>query len=42
MTGCGLHVLDALISLAWRIRQVDAHAFGPKPAPFANCERCSL
>jgi predicted dehydrogenase len=33
MTGCGLHVLDALVSLAGPIRQVDAKAFAPKPAP---------
>jgi predicted dehydrogenase len=33
MTGCGLHVLDALISLAGPIRQVHAKAFAPKPAP---------
>jgi predicted dehydrogenase len=33
MTGCGLHVLDALISLAGPIRQIDAKAFAPKPAP---------
>jgi predicted dehydrogenase len=33
MTGCGLHVLDALVSLAGPIRQVDAKAFAPRPAP---------
>jgi predicted dehydrogenase len=33
MTGCGLHVLDALVSLAGPVRQVDAKAFAPKPAP---------
>jgi predicted dehydrogenase len=33
MTGCGLHVLDALVSLAGPMRQVDAKAFAPKPAP---------
>jgi predicted dehydrogenase len=33
MTGCGLHVLDALVSLAGPIRQVDAKAFAPKPPP---------
>ncbi len=33
MTGCGLHVLDALISLAGPIRQLDAKAFAAKPVP---------
>ena len=33
MTGCGLHVLDALVWLAGPIRQVDAMAFAPKPSP---------
>jgi predicted dehydrogenase len=33
MTGCGLHVLDALVSLAGPIREIDAKAFAPKPAP---------
>ena len=33
MTGCGLHVLDALVSLAGPIRHIDAKAFAPKPAP---------
>jgi predicted dehydrogenase len=33
MTGCGLHVLDALVSLAGPIRQVHARAFAPKPPP---------
>src|SRR5262249_24293628 len=33
MTGCGLHVLDALVSLAGPIREVDAKAFAPKAAP---------
>jgi predicted dehydrogenase len=33
MTGCGLHVLDALISLAGPIRQLDAKAFAQKPVP---------
>ncbi len=33
MTGCGLHVLDALVSLAGPIRQIDAKAFAPKPSP---------
>jgi predicted dehydrogenase len=33
MTGCGLHVLDALISLAGPIRQLDAKALAAKPVP---------
>jgi predicted dehydrogenase len=33
MTGCGLHVLDALVSLAGPIREIDATAFAPKPSP---------
>jgi predicted dehydrogenase len=33
MTGCGLHVLDALISLAGPIRQIDAKAFARKSVP---------
>jgi predicted dehydrogenase len=33
MTGCGLHVLDALVSLAGPMRQVDAKAFARKPVP---------
>src|SRR4029077_19301824 len=33
MTGCGLHVLDALVSLAGPIRHLDAKAFAPKPVP---------
>jgi predicted dehydrogenase len=33
MTGCGLHVLDALVSLAGPIRQVHAEVFAPKPPP---------
>jgi predicted dehydrogenase len=33
MTGCGLHVLDALVSLAGPIREIDAKAFAPKPSP---------
>ena len=33
MTGCGLHVLDALVNLAGPIRQVHAKSYGPKPPP---------
>ena len=33
MTGCGLHVLDALIDLAGPVRQVHAKSFAPKPPP---------
>jgi predicted dehydrogenase len=33
MTGCGLHVLDALISLAGPMRRLDAKAFARKPVP---------
>jgi predicted dehydrogenase len=33
MTGCGLHVLDALVNLAGPIRQLHAKAYGPKPPP---------
>jgi predicted dehydrogenase len=33
ITGCGLHVLDALVSLAGPIREIDAKAFAPKPVP---------
>jgi predicted dehydrogenase len=33
MTGCGLHVLDALVWLAGPIRLLDAKAFAPKPVP---------
>jgi predicted dehydrogenase len=33
MTGCGLHVLDALVSLAGPIRQVYAKSCAPKPPP---------
>jgi predicted dehydrogenase len=33
MTGCGLHVLDALVSLAGPIRLIDAKAFARKPVP---------
>lgn len=33
MTGCGLHALDALVSLAGPIRQLHAKAFAPKPPP---------
>jgi len=33
MTGCGLHVLDALVNLAGPIRQVHAKSHGPKPPP---------
>jgi len=33
MTGCGLHVLDALINLAGPIRQVHAKSCAPKPPP---------
>jgi predicted dehydrogenase len=33
MTGCGLHVLDALVNLAGPIRQVDAKACAAKPPP---------
>lgn len=33
MTGCGLHVLDALINLAGPIRQVHAKAYAPKSPP---------
>jgi predicted dehydrogenase len=33
MTGCGLHVLDALINLAGPVRQVHAKSYGPKPPP---------
>ncbi|HLK82224.1 MAG TPA: Gfo/Idh/MocA family oxidoreductase [Xanthobacteraceae bacterium] len=33
MTGCGLHVLDALVDLAGPIRQVHAKSAAPKPPP---------
>jgi predicted dehydrogenase len=33
MTGCGLHVLDALVNLAGPIRQIHAKSFAPKPPP---------
>jgi predicted dehydrogenase len=33
MTGCGLHVLDALVNLAGPIRQVHAKSCAPKPPP---------
>src|SRR5215467_3861832 len=33
MTGCGLHVLDALVNLTGPIRQVHAKACAPKPPP---------
>jgi predicted dehydrogenase len=33
ITGCGLHVLDALVDLAGPLRQVHAKAFAPKPSP---------
>ena len=33
MTGCGLHVLDALVNLAGPIRQIHAKSFALKPAP---------
>jgi predicted dehydrogenase len=33
MTGCGLHVLDALVNLAGPIRQVHAKSCAPKPSP---------
>jgi predicted dehydrogenase len=33
MTGCGLHVLDALVDLAGPIRQVHAKSFALKPSP---------
>jgi len=33
MTGCGLHVLDALVSLAGPVRHVHAKSFAPKPPP---------
>jgi predicted dehydrogenase len=33
MTGCGLHVLDALVNLAGPIRRVDAKAYAAKPPP---------
>jgi predicted dehydrogenase len=33
MTGCGLHVLDALVSLAGPVRQVHAKSCAPKPPP---------
>ena len=33
MTGCGLHVLDALVNLAGPIRQVHAKACARKPSP---------
>jgi len=33
MTGCGLHVLDALVSLAGPVRQVHAKSCAPKPSP---------
>src|SRR5262249_54240463 len=33
MTGCGLHVLDALVDLAGPIRQVHARSCAAKPSP---------
>jgi predicted dehydrogenase len=33
MTGCGLHMLDALVDLAGPIRQVHAKSCAPKPPP---------
>jgi predicted dehydrogenase len=33
MTGCGLHVLDALVDLAGPIREVHAKSWAPKPPP---------
>jgi len=33
MTGCGLHVLDALVNLAGPIRQVHAKSWAPKAPP---------
>jgi predicted dehydrogenase len=33
MTGCGLHVLDALVNLAGPVRQVHAKSCAPKPPP---------
>jgi len=33
MTGCGLHALDALVSMAGPIRQVHAKSCAPKPPP---------
>jgi predicted dehydrogenase len=33
MTGCGLHVLDALVDLAGPIRQVHAGSYAAKPSP---------
>ncbi len=33
MTGCGLHVLDALVNLAGPVRQVHAKSRSPKPPP---------
>ncbi len=33
MTGCGLHVLDALANLAGPVRQVHAKSCAPKPPP---------
>jgi predicted dehydrogenase len=33
MTGCGLHVLDALVNLAGPIHQVHAKSCAPKPSP---------
>jgi predicted dehydrogenase len=33
MTGCGLHVLDALVNLAGPIRQVHAKSCAPRPPP---------
>jgi predicted dehydrogenase len=33
MTGCGLHVLDALVNLAGPIREVHAKSCAPKPPP---------
>jgi predicted dehydrogenase len=33
MTGCGLHVLDALVDIAGPIRQVHARACAAKPSP---------
>jgi predicted dehydrogenase len=33
MTGAGLHVIDALVSLGGAIAEVDARLFSAKPAP---------
>jgi len=33
MTGCGLHMLDALVNLGGAIRQVHAKSCAPKPPP---------